>query len=201
LPISFANVHEGAKAVFVYVTLVTMSEDASEKTQQRGALLTIRLALRRFVWAEVCAIVDDQRQPSWASDYPTHGDAVIAAMLWRAGPDAIDANVSTGDGRWGHWQVGERSTGLVVGGIGFLSPPAQGTVEIGYGIGPSRQGRGYATEAAQAVVAYAFEDGGVMAVVAGTDSDNVASQRVLEKVGFRRTFDAYETRYIVHRPA
>ena len=71
---------------------------------------------------------------------------------------------------------------------------------MGFGIAPSRRGRGYGTEAADAVVAVALEDGGVAAVVAGNDHDNRTSQRVLEKVGFRRSAKA-DGCSIVDRPA
>ena len=95
----------------------------------------------------------------------------------------------------------ERASGLVVGGIGFFGPPLSGEVEIGYGIVPSRQGRGYATEALQTMIAMAWADARVRAVVAGTDPGNAASQRVLGKAGFRRISAADEFRYQLTRPA
>ena len=49
----------------------------------------------------------------------------------------------------------------------------------------AQQGRGCATEASAAAVAYAAAAGAVSAVVAGADHDNGASQRVLEKLVFR----------------
>jgi len=141
-----------------------------------------RLVLRPVPWAAVQAITAGRRLPGWADDYPTEGDAVIAGLLFRAGPAAWPgANQA-----WGHRQVVERATGLVVGGIGFAGPPgAAGEVELGYGIVPSRQGRGYATEAATAMLAIAWAEPAVEAVVASTASSNLASQRVLEKAGFR----------------
>ena len=95
----------------------------------------------------------------------------------------------------------ERASGLVVGGIGFFGPPLGGEAEIGYGIVPSRQGRGYATEAVQAMLAMAWADSRVRIVVAGTDPGNAASQRVLEKAGFRQISAGDEFRYQLTRPA
>ena len=95
----------------------------------------------------------------------------------------------------------ERASGLVVGGIGFFGPPHDGEVEIGYGIVPSRQGRGYATEALRAMITRAWADPRVRAVVAGTDPGNVASQRVLGKAGFRQIAATGEFRYQLVRPA
>ncbi len=78
-------------------------------------------------------------------------------------------------------------------------------MEVGYGIVPSRQGRGYATEALRAMLAMAWADPRVTAVVAGTDPGNAASQRVLGKAGFRRIAGriaaAGEFRYALTRPA
>src|SRR5438552_2011442 len=57
-----------------------------------------------------------------------------------------------GTNPWSHgfWVV-EKSTGEIVGAAGFKGgPDAEGMVEIAYGIVPSREGRGYATEAARA---------------------------------------------------
>ena len=51
---------------------------------------------------------------------------------------------------------------------------------------PSHRGRGYATEAARALVAFAFGAGSVRLVRAHTQPGNGASDRVLTKCGFAR---------------
>lgn len=88
------------------------------------------------------------------------------------------------------WALGfsvvERATGSAVGSCGFKGPPdANGVVEVAYGIEPSHRGRGYATEAAGALAAFAFASGRVRLVRAHTRPDNGASARVLAKCGFR----------------
>lgn len=88
------------------------------------------------------------------------------------------------------WALGfslrERGSGDTVGKCMFKGPPdADGVVEIAYGIDENHRGRGYATEAARAVTAFAFERG-VKVVRAHTKAENLASKRVLEKCGFRR---------------
>lgn len=73
-----------------------------------------------------------------------------------------------------------------VGIAGFKGPPdSTGTVEIAYGIAPSFEGHGYATEAAAALVAFAFDTGLVELVRAHTLPVSNASTRVLAKCGFR----------------
>jgi ribosomal-protein-alanine N-acetyltransferase len=72
-------------------------------------------------------------------------------------------------------------------GIGsFKGPPVGGVVEIAYAIAPEHQGRGYATDAARAMVEYAFRSDEVRIVCAHTLPDSAASQRVLLKSGFSR---------------
>ena len=57
--------------------------------------------------------------------------------------------------------------------------------EMGYWIGKSYWGHGYATEAARRVVAFAFQELDAAEVIAGWFQDNPTSGRVLEKLGFR----------------
>jgi len=59
-------------------------------------------------------------------------------------------------------------------------------LEIGYGLVPGERGKGYGTEAVAIMVDYLFLSKEVGRIQAQTDDRNVASQKVLEKVGFRK---------------
>ncbi|NUT96889.1 MAG: GNAT family N-acetyltransferase [Saccharothrix sp.] len=136
---------------------------------------TDRLDLPSWTDADLAAVTAGTRLPHWAQDFPADGDRVIAGLvaeqpLWR--------------GEFGHRLLVERATGLVVGSIGLFWPPSDGRLEIGYGVVPSRQGRGYATEATRALAAHALTAPGVAVVHAGVEPANPASVRVLEKAGF-----------------
>jgi [ribosomal protein S5]-alanine N-acetyltransferase len=87
---------------------------------------------------------------------------------------------------WVHgFAVVHRESRSVIGSAGFKGPPDDdGVVEIGYGVVPGYQGRGYATEAAAALVDFAFRCGRVRLVRAHTLPASHASQRVLAKCGF-----------------
>lgn len=75
--------------------------------------------------------------------------------------------------------------GTVIGTCGFKGPPdSGGAVEIAYGIDPEYQGKGYATEAAEALTAYALTQSNVKLVRAHTKPEANASSRVLTKCGF-----------------
>jgi [ribosomal protein S5]-alanine N-acetyltransferase len=87
---------------------------------------------------------------------------------------------------WVHgFRVVRRADGAAVGACMFKGPPKDGVVEIAYGIDHDQQGKGYATEAAHALVAYAMNSGEVSLVLAHTLPDSTASKRVLAKCGFR----------------
>ena len=73
----------------------------------------------------------------------------------------------------------------VIGLCSFTGPPsADEMVEIAYGIAPGYQNRGYAREAAQELIAYAFATGRVRTIRAHTLPQHNASTRVLTKCGF-----------------
>ena len=61
-----------------------------------------------------------------------------------------------------------------------------GNLEIGICVFPEFRGRGIGTEAQRQVVEYLFATTPVHRIQAGTEVDNVAEQRALERVGFRR---------------
>lgn len=101
---------------------------------------------------------------------------------WLAQLDA-----STSADPWTHgFSLVHRDSEIVVGKGGFKGPPgADGVVEIAYAVEPDHQGKGYATEAAQALATYAFSSGQVRIVRAHTLAEPNASTRVLIKCGFR----------------
>ena len=88
---------------------------------------------------------------------------------------------------WTHgFALVHQSSDTAIGNVGFKGPPtADGVVEIAYGIDPEHQGKGYATEAAAALAAYAFGSGQVRLVRAHTRPEPNASTRVLTKCGFQ----------------
>ena len=86
------------------------------------------------------------------------------------------------------FSVVRRSDEAVVGTCGFKGPPsAEGVVEIAYATEPDQQGKGYATEAATAATAWAFQNEDVRLVRAHTLPETNASTRVLTKCGFTHT--------------
>jgi RimJ/RimL family protein N-acetyltransferase len=95
---------------------------------------------------------------------------------------------SEAEDMWVHgFAIVQRSDGKPVGMCGFKGPPdREGMVEIAYGVEPAQENKGYATEAAGALVGIAMECGKVRIVRAHTLPLANASSRVLTKCGFRK---------------
>src|SRR6185436_13490572 len=111
----------------------------------------------------------------------------------RTDPDGVRAEIEEmaprdpgSSGGWTQLSVEDRVTGELIGDVG-LSPAEDepGVIKIGYTMSPVFQGRGYATEAVQALIAYAFDTLGARVVRAYASALNLASIRVAEKVGMR----------------
>lgn len=138
------------------------------------ALLAVELADARSLAGPLGAIVPD--------DWPP-GELDRGALEHFAARYAAEGEAALG---WYHWYVIARAEpATLVAGAGFHGPPAQGRVELGYSVVASAQGRGYATELVEALVAHAFTHE-VDEIVARTTDENVASTRTLLRCGFVR---------------
>lgn len=119
---------------------------------------------------------------AYVEQMPPHERAMVSAA-WLALLDG-----SSPADPWIHgFTMVHRDGGSVVGKCGFKGPPdTEGMVEIAYGVNPEHEGKGYATEAAQALVSYAFSHEPVRVVRAHTLPQVNASTRILAKCGFRQ---------------
>jgi ribosomal-protein-alanine N-acetyltransferase len=87
---------------------------------------------------------------------------------------------------WWSWLVIRKDTKEAVGSVGFGGgPDDEGAVMIGYATYPNVEGRGFATEAAGALVRWALPQPGVTRVCASLPPDNQAAIRVAEKLGMK----------------
>ena len=88
-------------------------------------------------------------------------------------------------GQWLQVAVTRRETGEVLGDLGLCAvDESEGVVELGFTVARSAQGRGYATEAVNAMLEALLGQGIVRSVVAVTDARNAASVALLRRVGF-----------------
>jgi RimJ/RimL family protein N-acetyltransferase len=90
------------------------------------------------------------------------------------------------EGDWLPAAIVERASGDMVGDVGLnLRSIEHKTGEVGFILHPAYHGRGYATEAARALIDWGFRDFGLHRVIGRTEARNAASARVLERLGMR----------------
>lgn len=153
-------------------------------------LETERLVLRRVTMADVDLLVELDSDPE-VMRYLTGGSATPREVIehdyvphWLRYYDQYKG--------FGFWVAIEKATGRFLGWFHFRPPAgaAADVVELGYRLRRAAWGQGYATEGSRALITRGFTELGVRRVVASTYQDNLASRRVMEKVGLRlvRTF-------------
>ncbi len=120
-----------------------------------------------------------------------------ASAQRNAGPDALPPPIvvaraldQLSSGKSHHWcsnfYIVRSHDQTVVGTCGFKDVPHKGVVEIGYSVAASCRGEGLATAAVSALLAYAFASDEVQQVLAQVNPGNVASSKVVAKLGFAR---------------
>ena len=84
------------------------------------------------------------------------------------------------------WGIEIKASGRLIGALGFLQwPNPDRRAELGYVINPDFWGQGYVTEAAKVLCDFAFKKMKVNRIEAGTIVGHTASERVLQKCGFK----------------
>src|SRR5687768_8934873 len=126
----------------------------------------------------------------WADGYPL-GSSMLRAEMTLA---AVAHKRPLGE--FGTYQVMRRADGQVIGDVGFMGPPdATGAVSIGCAITEDARGQGYGTEALSALLEWCRGQAGLTCVLADTTRSNLASQRLLERVGLHRVGEDGELLY------
>lgn len=87
---------------------------------------------------------------------------------------------------YGLWAVTSHGTGELMGRSGLQYLPETSETEIDFVLGKRFWGQGFATEAGRAGLRYGFEEFGLECIVGIVHPGNLASQRVLEKLGMQR---------------
>lgn len=141
---------------------------------------TRRLIARRFGPRDLVPFVAMRNNPEvarfqgWANYSDEDGRRFIEGLALR----------EPGQPGWFQFALEERETGSFIGDCGLdVHAGHPGLGRIGYTIARPFWDRGFATEAAAALAAFAFERLHLHRITASVDPDNVASRRVLEKAG------------------
>jgi RimJ/RimL family protein N-acetyltransferase len=146
-------------------------------------LPTERLLLRRFRAADAPVLAayrsdeDIARYQSWAAPFTIEQAEDFAQYMSAADPDRPG---------WFQWAVELVAGKQLIGDVGVGLHENLLQADLGFTLAPGWHGHGYATEAVRAVLERLFTVQGVRRVSAECDSRNVASARLLERVGFTR---------------
>jgi RimJ/RimL family protein N-acetyltransferase len=155
-------------------------------------LETERLTLRPWTEGDfdaMFAMHSDPENARWLYNEPRDEDDTRAHLARKAA-----AFAKPGD--WLSAAVVVRETGEVVGDVSMeWVSEADRTAEIGFIFRRSAQGKGYATEAARALLDWAF-GAGFHRVVGRLEARNTASARVLEKLGMRLEAHLVENEWV-----
>ncbi len=107
--------------------------------------------------------------------------------------EKISARLS--ENGWGFWALELKDNGEFIGFTGLNKPgydlPCNPCVEVGWRLSKKHWGKGYATEAAQASLQFAFEELNLDSVVSFASAVNTASWRVMERIGMRNTHNNF----------
>ncbi len=128
----------------------------------------------------LAALLDVTVPAGWPpGEYDRAALEFFSAQLIASGPASMG---------WFSWYAiargSESQRGTLIAGAGYMGPPADGCVEIGYSVVPEARGQGYATEIVEALVARALSVDAVKKVIAHTLETNLTSAGVLARCGF-----------------
>ena len=146
-------------------------------------LTTDRLVLRRLRAADAPVLSayrsdeDTARYQSWEPPFTLARAEELIAQMAGADPDRPG---------WFQWAIELASERALIGDVGVGLHDNRQQADLGFTLAPGRRGRGYATEAVRAVLDRLFDVQGVRRVSAECDARNLASARLLERVGFTR---------------
>ena len=146
-------------------------------------LETGRLVLRRLTVEDAPFLLRLLNEPSWLRFIGDRGVRTLddARRYVLEGP--IDMYGRLGFGLYATTLQGNEAAPIGI--CGLVKRAGLDDVDIGFALLPEFWGKGYAYEAASAVMAYAKEVVGLRRVVAITSLDNESSARLLEKIGLR----------------
>ncbi|MGH1490319.1 MAG: GNAT family N-acetyltransferase [Acidimicrobiales bacterium] len=165
-------------------------ESQTEHGEAFTPIKTERLLLRRPTMADLDALVTRRSEPqvaeyqSWSAPFPrSEAETLLAGAFEMPGPQNEEWWMATVAGLVGG-EVPSEIQDQVLGDLAVRLSEEGNVAEIGYTFSSRYWGRGYATEAVEAMVAHLFQSIGVGRVAASLDVENVASAQVLERTGF-----------------
>jgi RimJ/RimL family protein N-acetyltransferase len=184
---------EARVCALVYLTLLNDPTDKSIKRKKEWMSIDALAAMvNHWVWLlddlrltlpefMITRAISDLSSASVRALVVNQQKVMISSLPFEKGfenPEKMDVD-------W-IWFVIEKNDEKKIGFILHFTNQPRGWIEIGYALLPEEMGKGYGTEAVRILVDYLFLSKDIMRVQATTDVRNRPSQKVLEKVGFKK---------------
>jgi [ribosomal protein S5]-alanine N-acetyltransferase len=149
-------------------------------------LQTSRLLLREMVMADAQDLFEMDSDPEvhrYLGNTPVTDIAQIHAVINMLQAQYLKYGIA-------RWAVLDKRSGECIGwsGLKYLEGPINGlkcVYDLGYRFKQKHWGKGYATEAGEAVLGYGFREMGLAQIYSMTEASNAGSQHVLHKLGFQ----------------
>ena len=168
----------------------SLRNGAEASNMNISELKTERLLLRQWVGQDLPVFAELNSDPEAMEFFP--------ALLSREESSAVAEKCQSliSERGWGFWAVELKSSGEFIGFVGLHIPksnlPFSPCVEIGWRLLKKYWGKGYATEAAQASLVYAFNTLNLNEVVSFTTVSNRRSRSVMQRLGLSNTHQNFE---------
>ncbi|WP_281987544.1 GNAT family N-acetyltransferase [Aquimarina aggregata] len=145
-------------------------------------LTTSRLSLREFDINDASFILELLNSPNWLRFIGDKGVKTIedATNYLKNGP--IQSYLNNG---FGLWLVELKGTNTPIGMCGLVNREILDNIDIGFAMLPNYMGLGYGFEIAYATLHYAKSNLKIPKIIAITDTNNIASIKLLTKIGLR----------------
>ncbi len=154
------------------------------KLQNPLPRLGARTLLRRFAPSDLAAFQSYRQDPETGKyqGWTAQSDAIAAKFIREMQGAALFY-----PGQWLQLAISELDSKRLIGDIGVCLAADRSHAEIGFSMSPSAQGRGLATDAVCTVINLIFECTEATQIIGVTDARNLASIKLLERVGMLRT--------------
>lgn len=154
-----------------------------------ATLRTSRLIMRPWRDSDREPFAEDNADPEVRRYFPS----ILSRAESDANADFLSSQFALSETGFGPWAVEVPGVSPFIGFVGLwkvaFDTPPNGRVEIGWRLGRNHWGKGYATEAAKAAIAFGFGPGGLDEIVAFVVPGNRASRAVMDRIGMRQDPD------------
>ncbi len=147
-----------------------------------NVIQTERLNLREVTEADAAFVLELLNDPDFVRYVADRGVRTLEDARRYVSERFVESYRRNG---FGFWLVEPKGSNVPAGICGLVKRASLPDIDVGYAFLPPFRSKGYAYESASAVLAYARDTLGLTRLLAITDRDNVASIRVLEKLGMR----------------